>query len=154
MLLVKFDEVWELFVREGWVALAVGEPIDQLTADARLAVQLALLRLGELLQGERVLRLELCGLLQQLGVVAVQSLAARLQRSGVDGTHTCLLLEFYDVFRLARVARLQQRQFLRLRVEGGEGGVGGIGVGGHLGVGWLGAGDESCSHLLHVHVQL
>ena len=122
MLFVKFDEVREVLVREGWVALAVGEPIDHLTADARVEVQLALPRLGELLQGVDVLRLELCGLLQQLGVVAVQSLAARLQRSGVDGTHTCLLLKFYDVFRLARVARLQQLHLLRLRVEVGEGG--------------------------------
>ena len=80
MLFVKFDEVREVLVREGWVALAVGEPIDHLTADARVEVQLALPRLGELLQGVDVLRLELCVRLQQLGVVAAQSLAARLQQ--------------------------------------------------------------------------
>jgi hypothetical protein len=159
MLFVKFDEVREVLVREGWVALAVGEPIDHLTADARVEVQLALPRLGELLQGVDVLRLELCVRLQQLcvrlqqlGVVAAQSLELRRLRSGGAASHTCLLLDVQDLFSLGRDQRLEPRQFLRLRVEGGEGGVGGLGVGGHLGVGWLGAGDESCSHLLHVHV--
>ena len=152
MLFVKFDEVREVLVREGWVALAVGEPIDHLTADARVEVQLALPRLGEFLQGVDVLRLELCVRLQQLGVVAAQSLAAHLQRSGVDGTHTCLLLQLQDLFSLGRDHRLEQLHLLRQRVDDGEVGGGGLGVGGHLGVGWLGAGDERCSHLLHVHV--
>ena len=141
MLFVKFDEVREVLVREGWVALAVGEPIDHLTADARVEVQLALPRLGELLQGARVLLL-------QLGVVAAQSLDPVAHRSGVDGTLTCLLCDNRVSESLPRDQRLEPLQFrrlrvevvikrMRLRVEDGEGGGGGLGVGGNHGVGWL-----------------